>query len=260
MADTTLAASPAKSPLVILADGEAATTSLAVAEFFGKRHEHVMRDIRNLIDQMPPGERSPKFGESVHLVKMGSVANRAQHYFAFNFDAFVLLTMGYDGPKALRIKLAYIGEFNAMRSRLQAAALAPLIAQRDQLQVALADAGGVATAFELDLKDTQAELIKSQAAQIRLLGQVAGLHRRMDATKAKQTMIDMERRGEPRELIALRTGRTAVHIRNVLMHARRSGVLPPLAEGNFAANLVASARTLQAAQRSEERRVGKECA
>ena len=50
MADTPLAASPAHSPLVILADGEATTTSLAVAEFFGKQHRHVLRDIRRRFD------------------------------------------------------------------------------------------------------------------------------------------------------------------------------------------------------------------
>ena len=82
MADTDLAASPAKSPLVILADGEATTTSLAVAEFFGKQHRHVLRDIRNLIDQMGPGDHSPKFGQMIRLVKTGKGASRAEHYLA----------------------------------------------------------------------------------------------------------------------------------------------------------------------------------
>ena len=262
MADTPLAASPAHSPLVILADGEATTTSLAVAEFFGKQHRHVLRDIRNLIDQMGPGDHSPKFGQMIRLVKTGKGASRAEHYFSLNFDAFVLLTMGYDGPKALAIKMAYLGEFNAMRSRLQGAAVAPLIAQRDHLQLRLdsstaelatlkAQAGqhlGQLLAAKDEVIAAQARQVAAQDGQIKLLGRVDNLQRRMSGREATRTIIDMERAGEPRELIALRTGRSPTHIRVALFKARAAGVLPPLVEGNFAANLVASARTLQAAQ------------
>ena len=37
--------------LVIMHDQQAVTTSLKVAEVFGKRHDHVVRAIRNLITE-----------------------------------------------------------------------------------------------------------------------------------------------------------------------------------------------------------------
>lgn len=36
-------------PIVTLMDGKAVTTSLKVAEVFGKEHKNVLRDIENLL-------------------------------------------------------------------------------------------------------------------------------------------------------------------------------------------------------------------
>ena len=40
-------------PVVILHDGKAVTTSLAVAEYFGKNHQHVLDKIRTVIAELP---------------------------------------------------------------------------------------------------------------------------------------------------------------------------------------------------------------
>lgn len=40
-------------PSVSLHDGRPATTSLEVARFFGKQHQHVIRDITGLTDNCP---------------------------------------------------------------------------------------------------------------------------------------------------------------------------------------------------------------
>lgn len=247
------AASPAKSPLVVLVDGEATTTSLAVADFYGKRHDNVMRDIRELcclIDPAHPGARFLKLEESVHLVKMGSVAGRAQRYFALNFDAFMLLTMGYEGPKALAIKLAYMAEFNRMR----AAAQAPLLAQRDHLQLQLDASAAQVLALQAQnsqyvgqLLQAKDEVIAVQRGKDRQRARVVGMQARMARHEATAAIIDMERCGEPRALIALRTGRNANHIRQVLHKARAAGMLPPLADGAFAANTPAPERAARAA-------------
>ena len=37
-------------PLIIEHDGEALTTSRAVAENFGKRHDHIIRDIEQILE------------------------------------------------------------------------------------------------------------------------------------------------------------------------------------------------------------------
>jgi len=50
-------------PVVQIQDGQAITTSIEVARVFGKRHDHIMRDIKNLLADMP-AERLPNFGET----------------------------------------------------------------------------------------------------------------------------------------------------------------------------------------------------
>jgi len=99
--------------LVTIQREEAQTTSLIVAEVFGKRHDHVIRDIRKLMGELPP-ERLPIFGESTYLNEQ----QRLQVMFTMNRDGFSLLAMGFTGKKALEFKLQYIDAFNQMERRL----------------------------------------------------------------------------------------------------------------------------------------------
>ena len=50
------------SPSVSLVGNRPCTTSLAVAEHFGKKHHHVMRDIRKIADELPEDLRASNFG------------------------------------------------------------------------------------------------------------------------------------------------------------------------------------------------------
>ena len=52
-------------PVVILHDGKAVTTSQAVAEYFGKNHQHVMEKIRALIAELPVDYRLSDFRQTV---------------------------------------------------------------------------------------------------------------------------------------------------------------------------------------------------
>lgn len=49
-------------PTVSVHDGRPATTSLEVAKFFGKRHDHVMRGIKDIIDNCAESLSAPNFG------------------------------------------------------------------------------------------------------------------------------------------------------------------------------------------------------
>ena len=49
-------------PVITLNDGVPTTLSTDVATFFGKRHDHVIRDIKNIIATLPK-DRLPNFGE-----------------------------------------------------------------------------------------------------------------------------------------------------------------------------------------------------
>lgn len=111
------------SPSVSLIDNRPATTSLAIAEHFGKRHDHVCRDIRRICSETPEEFHIPNFGEMFRTVKIGNGAEREELYFTVFFDGFILLVMGYTGKKALGMKLAYIAKFNEMKEQLDKLAM-----------------------------------------------------------------------------------------------------------------------------------------
>lgn len=104
-------------PYVELLRGEVKTTSLKVAEHFGKQHKHVIRDIEKIIAQTIDLSNAPKFGLIEVEVKVGFGVRKEKAY-EFGKDAFVLLVMGYSGEKAMPIKINYIAAFNAMAAEL----------------------------------------------------------------------------------------------------------------------------------------------
>lgn len=87
--------------------------SLFVAEFFEKRHDHVIRDIRKITD--------PKSGLSEGFIQTNfkadsykdSTGRKLPCYFMTR-DGFTMLVMGYTGQKAMKFKELYIKRFNEM--------------------------------------------------------------------------------------------------------------------------------------------------
>lgn len=93
------------------------TTSLKIAEVFGKEHQHILRDIRELIDGVSKIGDTPMFEETTYIHPQ----NKQQYpMFLMNRDGFTLLAMGFTGDKALRFKMAYINAFNEMEKALKA--------------------------------------------------------------------------------------------------------------------------------------------
>ena len=88
-------------------------SSLDVAETFEKRHDHVIRDIREL--ECSDEFRLSNFGESSYM----NSQNKKQPMYYVTRDGFTLLAMGYTGEKAMKFKEAYIKQFNAMERMLQ---------------------------------------------------------------------------------------------------------------------------------------------
>lgn len=120
---------PMPAPSVMLHNGRPATTSLEVAKFFGKRHDHVVRGIKELIDNCVESFSAPNFGEANQLNSFSGLNFELASYideqgktrpmYIIYRDGFMLLVMGYTGKKALVIKLAYIEAFNALEAELQ---------------------------------------------------------------------------------------------------------------------------------------------
>ena len=89
-------------------------TSLDVAETFGKEHYHVIEDIREIKSKLSTPEFSGLFFEGEYKASNG----KKNPMYYMNRDGFTLLVMGYNGEKAMRFKLAYINQFNAMEKAL----------------------------------------------------------------------------------------------------------------------------------------------
>lgn len=89
-------------------------TSLDVAETFEKQHKDVLDSIRVIKDTLSTAEFSALFYEATYKASNG----KANPMYYMNRDGFTLLVMGYTGEKAMKFKLAYIKQFNAMEQAL----------------------------------------------------------------------------------------------------------------------------------------------
>lgn len=96
--------------------GALKTTSLKVAEAFGKRHRDVLRKIDNL--DCPSEFTCAHFCADVQIVNLGQGAKRESRVVEMDKDGFMFLVMGFTGQKAAQIKVAYINAFNWMAEKL----------------------------------------------------------------------------------------------------------------------------------------------
>lgn len=101
------------SVLVELHDKKAVTTSLKVAEIFGREHKNVLRDIREL-------ECSAEFN-ALNFEPVGYLDAKGEkrQMFEMTKNGFVFLAMGFTGAKAAQFKEAYIAEFDRMEKQLK---------------------------------------------------------------------------------------------------------------------------------------------
>ena len=95
-------------------NGNDVTTSLIVAEVFGKEHSKVMRDIENL--SCSESFRVANFGYTPYTHPQNG---QVYHYYEMTKDGFSFLVMGYTGAKAGEFKERFINEFNRRESLLK---------------------------------------------------------------------------------------------------------------------------------------------
>lgn len=94
--------------------GKDVTTSLLVAEVFGKRHDHVVRDIESL--SCSRDFRITNFGETPYVHPQNG---QTYHYYEITKDGFSFLAMGYTGIIAGAFKEKFINEFNKKEALLK---------------------------------------------------------------------------------------------------------------------------------------------
>ncbi|HEJ3462300.1 Rha family transcriptional regulator [Pseudomonas aeruginosa] len=105
-------AQPSTEVSVEIIGGKPTTTSLDVAKHFRKRHDNVLRDIKNL--ECPEDFALLNFEECSRT----GANNRPEPYVRMTRDGFTLLCMGFTGKEAMHWKVAYINAFNKMEQAL----------------------------------------------------------------------------------------------------------------------------------------------
>lgn len=106
-------------PEIAIVDGQVVTSSLAVADFFSKRHDDVLKKIRIL--DCSPEFCARNFAETSILVHQPNGGTRKLPCYHITRDGFAFLAMGFTGKRAARFKEAYINAFNLMEKSLSGA-------------------------------------------------------------------------------------------------------------------------------------------
>ena len=101
--------------LVFLQNEQALTTSLKVAEYFGKRHDRVLRAIEDAQSNLPKiGDVKKSFIKSSYKDAKGE----SRPMYLLTHDGFIFVVMGFTGKKAAELKWNYIQAFNAMERKI----------------------------------------------------------------------------------------------------------------------------------------------
>jgi Rha family phage regulatory protein len=111
--------------LVIDYQHKPATTSLLVAEKFRKRHDDILKAIRNL-------ECSKEFSLRNFAESTYSLRGKEYPAYIMTKDGFAFLVMGFTGISAAKFKEEYIDQFNKMEAAIKSTTpqLLPTYAQR----------------------------------------------------------------------------------------------------------------------------------
>ena len=112
--------------LVVVNNNQAVTTSLKVAEVFGKQHKNVIQSIQNLFttaenSAFVDNQEVMSYFAEIELeqpMPVGGGVKKVPAYIMTR-EGFDLLVMGFTGEKALAYKVAYIKAFRAMSEKLR---------------------------------------------------------------------------------------------------------------------------------------------
>ena len=103
-------------PSLAVINGTIKTTSLKVAEHFGKQHKSVLRSIKNLDCSSEFSGRNFALTSSDVIQPNGGL--RKEPSYEMTKDGFTFLAMGFTGKEAAKWKEAYINAFNKMAEQL----------------------------------------------------------------------------------------------------------------------------------------------
>lgn len=108
------AIAPVTTPVLVeIVEGHPTTTSLDVAAHFGKRHDTVLRALRQL--ECSPEFTDRNFAASEYTDSTG----RKLTQYRMTRDGFTFLCMGFTGKEAAKWKEAYICAFNQLERQVR---------------------------------------------------------------------------------------------------------------------------------------------
>lgn len=116
--------------LVAVENEHAVTTSLRVAEVFGKLHKDVLKAVKSLDCSEDFHKRN--FALMQKSIKIGNGAERKSPMYYITRDGFMFLVMGFTGKTAAKWKEAYIKAFNEMEAKIRAEQMAKAIEEHDR--------------------------------------------------------------------------------------------------------------------------------
>jgi Rha family phage regulatory protein len=108
-------------PILVVRAGEVLTNTRDVANKFDKRHDHVLRDVDNLLKNID----SPNLGNLFRLEMAPDSNGILRRSYDLTRDGFALLAMGFTGARAIKWKVAYIEAFNTMEKATQSLPASP---------------------------------------------------------------------------------------------------------------------------------------
>jgi len=100
--------------IVTIQGDHPATNTLIIAEHFGKNHKDVLRSLRELINDCSEEFGRRNFAPTPYYDAQG----KQRTMYSLTRDGFMLLSMGFTGTNATRLKIAFIEEFNRMEAAL----------------------------------------------------------------------------------------------------------------------------------------------
>ena len=116
-------------PVVYLKGGRALTNSRFVAEYFEKRHDNVLRAVKDL--KCSPGYRLLNFEETYSNEPGPNGGFIKRPMYEMTKDGFTMLVFGFTGEKAGAFKEAYITKFNQMAAELERRSAIEIEPRRD---------------------------------------------------------------------------------------------------------------------------------
>ncbi len=173
-----IALRPTPARLVTIEGDHATTTTLIIAEAFGKLHKDVLRAIRNM--QCSEEFNRRNFAPVAYLDDKGE----PRTMYNVTRDGAMMLVMGFTGTKAAAMREVFIAEFSRMEAALKAADAKRAI-----------DAERHAARYLRELAAARRQLLTYMRREVRDLKALYGAPQRPPAVDPRQQPLDFDLSG-----------------------------------------------------------------